>query len=405
MAYFLNLEVKFTGWCVRMSDFFRALKNELKIVYRSKNGVFLTIVIPISAMIAIGLIFPNIMKMQNYRIAVYNADKGPYSNLALTLVYGMIKGDTIKRVGNLKDMYKGLNEGFYDGAIVVPKGFSKSVANGEKFHLLFVPSSVNIQTSVIIYDTLKTLFAEIGNAVVVRNILELYQNPKNRVQIIPPALIISGPYGEKMNYVNFMIPPLAILIAMVSVAVTLSSSISYERENGVLNLIMVSTVNRHAHMLGKILAHTLDGTLKGLVALVAAQIFFSSGFQSPLRTLFVLFLGTLAFAGIGMTISILSPTQKISNAVMMGYILPSVFLSGLFIPMHQMPVVAQVLSRFFPLTFAADALQRINVLSYTLQAVFLTDLVPLLLYIAGFVGVCLILFANLEKMEGINGWS
>ncbi len=386
-----------------MTDFFRALKNELKIVYRSKNGIFLTIVIPISAMIAIGLIFPNLMKMQNYKIAVYNADKGPYSNLALTLVYGMIKGDTIKRVGSLKEMYKGLNDGYYDGALVVPRGFSQSVENGEKFHLLFIPSSANIQTSVIIYDTFKTLFSEIGNAVVVRNILELYRNPKNRVQIIPPSLIIEGPYGEKMNYVNFMIPSLAILIAMVSVAVTLSSSISYERENGILNLIIVSTVNRPAHILGKIFAHTIDGTLKGVIALIAAQLFFSSGFQTPLKTIFVLFLGTLAFAGIGMTVSVISPTQKISNAVMMGYILPGVFLSGLFIPIRQMPKVAQWLSNLFPLTFAADALQRINVLSYGINAVFHRDLIPLLVYVAIFVPICVLLFANLEKLEGING--
>ncbi len=385
-----------------MSDFLRSFGNELKIIYRSKNGIFLTVIIPIAAMVAIGLIFPNIMNMQNYEIAVYNADKGPYSNLALTLVYGMIKGDTIKRVGSLKEMYKGLNDGIYDGAIVVPKGFSDSVKKGEKFHLVFVPSTVNIQTSVIIYDTFKTLFSEIGNAVVVRNILELYRNPKDRVQIIPPSLTIAGPYGENMNYVNFMIPSLAIFIAMASVAVTLSSSISYERENGVLKLILISTVNRTSHILAKITAHTLDGTLKGLLALIAAQIFFSSGLQTPFRSLFMLLMGTLAFAGIGIIVSMLSPTQRISNAVMIGYIFPSVFLSGLFIPIHQMPKMAQLLSKAFPLTFAADALQRINVLGYGIAKIFTIDLFPILLYVGISLLISIILFNKLEDIEEMN---
>ncbi|WP_036221747.1 ABC transporter permease [Mesoaciditoga lauensis] len=385
-----------------MGDFLRAFFNELKIVYRGKNSIFLTVIIPIAAMILTGLIFPNIMNMQNYKIAVYNEDKGPYSNLALMLVYGMIKGDTIKRVDDLDKLYKGLDDGTYDGAVVIPKGFSDSVKKGEKFHLAFVPSAVNIQTSVIIYDTLKTLFSEIGNAVVVRNVLELYKNPKDRVEIIPPSLTIAGPYGENMNYVNFMIPSLAILIAMASVAITLSSSISYERENGVLKVILISTVNRNFHILGKIAAHTVDGTVKGLFALITAQIFFSSGLQNPVRTIFMLLMGTFAFAGIGMIISILSPNQRISNAIMIGYIFPSIFLSGVFIPIHQMPRIAQLFSKAFPLTFASDALQRINVLGYTISNVFNADLFPILLYVGASLFVSILLFNNIENVEEIS---
>lgn len=385
-----------------MGDFFRAFFNEIRIVYRSKTGIFLTVVIPIAAMITIGLIFPNITNMQNYKIAVYNADNGVYSNLALSLVYGMIKGETLVRVGNEEEMNSGLNSGLYDGALVVPKGFSKSVQEGKKFHLVFVPSTVNIQTSVIIYDTFKTLFSEIGNAVVVRNILELYRNPKNRVEIIPPNLVITGPYNEKMNYVNFMVPGLSILIAIASVAITLSTSISYERENGILKGILISTVNRSSHVLGKIVAHTIDGVLKGTIALISAQIFFSSGFETPFRSLFVLLIGTLSFVGIGMMISILSPTQRISNVLIIGYILPSIFLSGLFIPLHQMPKIAQLISKAFPITFAADAMQRISVLNYSISNVFSNDILPLLLYSGIFITLSMVLFSNLERIEEVN---
>ena len=385
-----------------MGDFFRAFFNEIRIVYRSKTGFFLTVIIPIAAMITIGLIFPNMTNMQNYRIAVYNADNGVYSNLALSLVYGMIKGETIVRVGNEKEMNAGLNSGLYDGALVVPKGFSKSVQEGKRFHLVFVPSTVNIQTSVIIYDTFKTLFSEIGNAVVVRNVLELYRNPKNRVEIIPPGLVIAGPYNKKMNYVNFMVPGLSILIAIASVAITLSTSISYERENGILKGILISTVNRSSYVLGKIVAHTIDGVLKGAIALASAQIFFSSGLETPFRSIFMLLIGTLSFAGIGMMVSILSPTQRVSNVLIIGYILPSIFLSGLFIPIHQMPRIAQVISKAFPITFAADAMQRISVLNYSISNVFSNDVLPLLLYSLVFISLSMILFSNLERIEEVN---
>ena len=384
-----------------MSDFFRALFNELRIVYRSKMMIFMTLIVPIVTMIIMGLIFPNVANMKNYKIAVYNADNGVYSNLAMSLVYAMIRGQTLVRVKNEKEMNTLLNNGTYDGAILVPKGFSKAVENGKKFDLVFIPSTVNIQTSVIIYNTFKTLLSEIGNAVVVRNILELYKNPKDRVAISIPKLKISGTTDKKMNYVSFMIPGLAVLIAIASVSITLSTSLSYEKEHGVFKGILISNVNRPLHILGKIMAHTLDGTLKGLLALVGAQVFFHSGLGTPLRSIFMLLIGAFAFAGIGMTISVLSSNQRLSNLLTLSYIFPSIFVSGLFVPIHQMPKIAQIISKAFPITFMVDAMQQMNILNYSIPDVFLKDVFPLILYSAIFVTLAVFLFLNIERIQEV----
>ncbi len=385
-----------------MSDFLRALLNELRIVYRSKMMIVMTLIIPIVTMIIMGLIFPNVSNMKNYKIAVYNEDKGVYSNLAMSLVYAMIRGQTLVRVKSKKEMDTLLNNGTYDGAILVPKGFSKAVEEGRKFDLVFIPSTVNIQTSVIIYNTFKTLLSEIGNAVVVRNILELYRNPKNRVAISIPKLTILGSTDKKMNYVSFMIPGFAVLIALASVSITLSTSVSYEKEHGVLKGILISSVNRPLHTLGKITAHTLDGTLKGLLALIGAQIFFSSGLGTPFRSIFILLIGAFAFAGIGMTISAISPNQRLSNILSVGYVFPSIFVSGLFVPIHQMPKIAQIISKAFPITFMADAMQRMNILNYSISDVFLGDVFPLILYSAIFVTLAVFIFSNIEKIQEVG---
>ena len=394
--------VKSAGWCQLMFDFIHAFFNELKIVYRSKMMIVMTVVIPVVTMVVMGLIFPNVSNMKNYKIAVYNADKGVYSNLAMSLVYAMIRGRTLVRVGSKKEMDKLLNNGSYDGAILVPKGFSKAVEDGKRFDLVFIPSTINIQTSVIIYNTFKTLLSEIGNAVVVRNVLELYKNPKNRVPIAIPKLTILGSSDKKMNYVNFMIPGFAVLIAMASVSITLSTSVSYEKEHGVLKGILISSVNRPLHILGKIVAHTIDGTFKGLLALIGAQLFFYSGLGTPFRSIFVLLIGAFAFAGIGMVISTISPSQRLSNILSLGYVLPSVFVSGLFLPIHQMPKIAQLISKAFPITFMADAMQRMNILNYSIPAVFWGDIFPLILYSAIFVTLAIVLFFNIERIQKVS---
>lgn len=381
-------------------DIIRAFFNELKMIYRSKSMIFLTIVVPIVLMLILGYIFPSMINPKNYKIAVYNEDTGEYSKVMLSLVYGMLRGDSFKSVGNYKELINGLNNGTFDGAIVIPTGFSKDVENSNNFNLNFFPSAANIQTSVVIYQALRTVLSQVSNGVMIYNILELYKKPNTKIPIGPPELSFKGPSGANLNYVDFMIPGIAALIAIASIAITLSSSISYEREHGILGGIIVSSVNRSSYLMGKTLAYTVDGIIKGFIALLAAQIYFGSGFNAPLRILFILALGSFAFASFGMIISVLSPNQKISSAIIIGYVVPTIFFSGLFIPVDQMPNIAQILSKLFPLTFMSDAMQRISILNYQIPQL-LTDVVPLLIYGGVAITIALIMFSRIEKMEEI----
>lgn len=385
-----------------MGDLLRSFLNEFRVVYRTKLLILLTIIIlPIASMLILGYVFPKITNVQNYKIAVYNADNGPYSKIILSLVYSMLKGQTFQSIQSQEEVNKGLENGSFDGAIIIPKGFSAEVQADNRFKLIFMPSTANIQTSVVIYQTLNGILSEIGNGVMIYNILDLYKKPSNRIPIAPPNMQFEGPSSNKMKYVDFMIPGLAALIAIASIAVTLSSSVSYERERGIFDGILVSSVNRSSYLLGKILAHTADGTMKGMIALIAAQFFFSSGFDTPFRSALMLAMGSFAFSGIGMIISTLSPSQRVSNVIAIGYVLPSVFLSGLFMPIQQMPAVAQKLSWFFPLTFMADGMQRINILNNQIGAIFHRDLLPLLIYVAVFVPLALLLFMKVERIEEV----
>ena len=384
-----------------MGDLLRAFINEIKIIYRSKSMIFLTVVVPIVLMLTLGYIFPSMINPKNYKIAVYNEDNGEYSKVILSLVYGMLKGDNFKLVSDSVELNKGLDDGSFDGAIVIPKGFSKDITDSNKFTLDFIPSTVNIQTSVVIYQALNSVLSEIGNGVMVYNILELYKKPANRIPIGPPRMSFEGPSGSNMNFVDFMIPGIAALIAIASIAITLSSSVSYEREYGILNGIIVSKVNRSFHALGKMLAYTFDGVIKGGIALLTAQLYFSSGFTTPLRSLLLIALGSFAFAGFGIIISTLSPSQKISGAIIIGYVIPSIFLSGLFIPVQQMPRIAQIFSKIFPLTFMADSMQRVSILNYSFFQVS-QDIIPLAIYAVIATSIALLLFSKIEKVEEIS---
>ncbi|MGC8611148.1 MAG: ABC transporter permease [Athalassotoga sp.] len=381
-------------------DILRTFFNEIKIMYRSKSMIFLTVVVPIILMIILGYIFPSMLNPANYRIAVYNEDTGEYSKVILSLVYGMLKGDSFVSVSNYDDLTKGLNDGTFDGAIIIPKGFSEDVQHSNNFSLNFVPSVANIQTSVVIYQALRSILSEVSNGVMIYNILELYKKPSVKIPIGPPKLSFEGPAGSNLNYIDFMIPGIAAFIAIASIAISLSSTISYEREHGILSGIIVSTVNRTSYIFGKTLAYTFDGIVKGSIALLTAQIYFGSGFNTPLRSILILALGSFAFSAFGMIVAVLSPNQKISGAIIIGYVVPTIFVSGLFIPIDQMPQIARMISKFFPLTFMADAMQRVSILNFQISQVMM-DIVPLLIYAIVAFLISTLAFHRIEKLEEI----
>lgn len=71
---------------------------------------------------------------------------------------------------------------------------------------------------------------------------------------------------------------------------------------------------------------------------------------------------------------------------------PIMFLSGVFFSIDQMPKFMQLISKFIPLTYAADSLRRVITLGVSLSAVSLDIIV-----LSTFGGVMLVIAAPLFK--------
>jgi ABC-2 type transport system permease protein len=109
---------------------------------------------------------------------------------------------------------------------------------------------------------------------------------------------------------------------------------------------------------GKTLGSAFFGLLMGFVSMVLVTLFFGLKITNPLSLALALILSSLAFALIGILISV--GVKEIFEAMTMAnfFRFPMVFLCGVFFPVTAMPVVLQAVGFLLPLTYSVDALRQ-----------------------------------------------
>jgi ABC-2 type transport system permease protein len=94
---------------------------------------------------------------------------------------------------------------------------------------------------------------------------------------------------------------------------------------------------------------------------------------------------------IGLFFSSLVKSEQQFMAVSMLVSMPSIFLSGAFLPVQAMPVALQKIAAFLPITYAADAFRGIMIKGLPLAAIS-QDIAILLLFLAVMLGAVFITF-------------
>jgi ABC-2 type transport system permease protein len=95
--------------------------------------------------------------------------------------------------------------------------------------------------------------------------------------------------------------------------------------------------------------------------------------------------------GIGMVLSVLTSSQEQYMALSMLITLPTMFLSGVFLPIQTMPPALQSVAKILPITYAADAFRGIMIKGFGIAAV-MPDLIWLMAFCLITMSLSVILF-------------
>ena len=160
------------------------------------------------------------------------------------------------------------------------------------------------------------------------------------------------------------------MVVMMALMTGLPHAISYEKDMGTLDGMLVAPINRLSIILGKTLAQTVRGMIQGVLLLGLAVLLFGVTIYGSLLLVFlILFLIVFSFVGLGIMITSFTNNEQSASMIMMTIMFPMMFFSGVFFPIEQMPEIMQYIAKVLPLTYGTDALRSVIVLGADIPAI------------------------------------
>lgn len=189
-----------------------------------------------------------------------------------------------------------------------------------------------------------------------------------------PALINTLYNPQLKSSYNF-VPGIMGMIFILICAIMTSVSIVGEKENGTMNLLLVSPVKPYSIILGKLVPYfILSFAILSVILLLGYTVLGLPASWSIINVVWVSALYIVLSLSIGLLVSTMVDTQLAAlliSAVI--FMLPVIMLSGMLFPIDNMPVILQYISSIVPARWYTAAMRKLMVqhlaLHYVMQEV------------------------------------
>jgi ABC-2 type transport system permease protein len=168
-------------------------------------------------------------------------------------------------------------------------------------------------------------------------------------------------YNEELRSANMFVPGIITLILMIISALMTSISITREKENGTMEILLVSPLRPIQIILGKVVPYMALAFLNSMIIIGVGHFVFDVPVRGSIFLLFGLCLLFIFVAlSLGITISTVTKTQQAAMLIsMVGLMMPTILLSGFIFPIENMPKVLQWLSAVMPPRWFLSAIKDV----------------------------------------------
>jgi ABC-2 type transport system permease protein len=205
--------------------------------------------------------------------------------------------------------------------------------------------------------------------------------------LMPFFLFLSFYIGRDMP-IEALIPGLLGMTAFFTATSVGPAIVPWEARAKTLERLISSPVSLRTIFLGDVLSSFVFGILVSAVV-TTASLLIGVGIVSPFLLCFGLVLSTFCFASFSILLSAYPPTDNPATIMMLSSMIkfPMVFISGVFIPIEELPIWGKAIASISPLTYFTDlARYSIQGTSYYPIAV---DILALIVFTVAFLFVAI----------------
>lgn len=371
-------------------------RRDLLDLWRAKMLLFFFILFPLLLMSMFGYIYPPIPKSNpntgnigtafpNLPVSLVQMDDASAANTVAAQFTQISQQQGLFKVSESASYQEARNllvEGKLKGIVIIPQGFSSSLAAGQPATVQVTVDETNPTIATVVQSEISAIFHIIGSNISNQNIHSMDPNDAiNPAFIIQPISVTQIPLisGVASSF-QFLAPGFMALTVITGSLQGVATAISREKEQGTMDGLLVSPIPHISIILGKVTAQTARGLIQGFLILVLSIILFGVRiYGNPIIMLIVMVLGTASFVGVGIIMTAVAPDQETAQMMTVLLQFPMMFVSGILFPIDQMPTWLQLIGKGMPLYYAADALRKVIILNANLPTI-MPDIIILIVY-------------------------
>ncbi len=331
------------------------IEKEFKQTLRNSIIPKLIIGYPIMVM----LIFPWAInfEVKNIKVSVVDHNNSVYSQRLIQKVdaskYFIINNIT----SNYNEAMVDIEKNNADIILEIQPSFDKNIVKNKTADVMLSANSVNGTRGLLGSAYLSKIMNDYSSEL--RSELAHTGMP-SRQKMSSINIIPQYKFNENLDYKVFMIPALMVMMVTLICGILPALNIVSEKENGTIQQINVTPVNKYHFILAKLIPYWVIGFIILSIAFGVVGLLYgiwpAAGFL-PLYVSSLVFI--IGISGFGLIISNYSATLQQAMFLAFFFILIIILLSGLFTPIASMPKWAQIVARSNPLSYFMEIMRMV----------------------------------------------
>lgn len=257
-----------------------------------------------------------------------------------------------------------INDGELRYLLVIPKGLEATIENDP-------PARVTV-----VYDDTSPIGGIVVGVVqrfIDRANLEIADAP------IRLSLTVEGVSIRDVDYLDFVLPGLAIWGVMSFSVIGLATTISSYREKKILTRILATPLSVSIFFASQVLAYLVLALIQATIILSVGAFVFGASVQGSLPVIgLIVLLGNLVFLNLGFIVGAYAKTVSAASGLGNAVVLPLMFFSGAFFPTDNLPLILRTVVEYLPLAPMLETVRGV-----ILESKSLTDFPAQLSVLAG----------------------
>ena len=322
-----------------MNGFVAIFRKEITQMFRDRGTLLFALVIPVFELILFGVID---MNAKHIPTVVFDQSRTQESRRLLDQFENTSYMDVIGEVPSRAALQQAIVSGRAPVAIEIPPDYARNLAAGRQADVLIMidGSDQSVATQAL---------AAANGVVLQQGLRDLLEKTGQRPRVEAHPVMMFNP---DMRSANLLIPGLIAILLTFSGTILSAFAIVKERERGTLEQLMVTPVSPLAVVVGKLLPYLGLAYFQLIIIVALMRFLFQVPINGSLTLLLVLSpIYLVSLLALGLLVSSRARTQMEAMQMAMGFMLPSVLLSGYVFPIAALPAPLQVVSHLLPATY------------------------------------------------------